>query len=483
MKITKPHVALLASPGMGHLIPVLELGERFVTQHNVQVTVFVVGTDASSVQSQLSNFPYPNLFNIVSLPVDISSLIDADASIEIKIIVMMQECLPSLRSAISAMKFRPTALVVDLFGTEAMAIADEFEIMKYVFIASNAWLLAVTLYAPAINRKLLIDEHLNQKKPLKVPGCTSVRFEDTLDPFLLPDDPMYDGFASVGMKMSMADGILVNTWEDLESKTLASLRDANMLGSLSKAPVYPIGPLVRPTASQTQESKVLNWLDNQPDESVIYVSFGSGGTLSAKQMIELAWGLEMSKQRFIWVGRPPMENDASEFYLSLTGNNCASNFDYLPDGFLTRTKNVGIVVPMWAPQTDILSHRSVGGFLSHCGWNSILESIVNGVPIIAWPLFAEQKMNATMLTEEIGMAVRSKQLPTESIIDREEIESMVRRIMVDKEGEEIRTRVKNLQNSSKKTCSKDGSSYISLSRVAKGCEISLLGQLAMDQGA
>ncbi|PRQ47678.1 putative hexosyltransferase [Rosa chinensis] len=83
----------------------------------------------------------------------------------------------------------------------------------------------------------------------------------------------------------------------------------------------------------------------------------------------------------------------------------------MPKGFLDRTRGIGLVIPVWAPQVDILAHRSVGGFLSHCGWSSTLESIANGVPMIAWQLYAEQRMSATLLTEELGVAVRSRKPP------------------------------------------------------------------------
>ncbi|KAK1587018.1 hypothetical protein Q3G72_008624 [Acer saccharum] len=488
MKIPKPHAILLASPGMGHIIPVIELAKRFVSQHGFQVTVFVVATDASTVESYLCNSPEytTNLFNVVCLPsVDISALVDTDASLTAKIVVMMHESLPALRSAISAMKPRPTAMIVDFFGTEAMmTVADEFGMLKYMFMPSNAWLLATMIYGPAID-EIGLDEHANKKLPLKIPGCTAVRFEDTLEPFLDVKGPMFQGFLGAGMAISTADGYLVNTWEDLEPKTLAALRDAKLLGQIAKAPVYPIGPLARPVSSPVQRSQILDWLDTKPSESVIYVSFGSGGSLSAKQMMELAWGLELSQQSFVWVVRPPIENDESESYLTAGDDSDDHGVrEYLPDGFLSRTHSVGLVVPMWAPQADILGHPSVGGFLSHCGWNSTLESIVNGIPMIGWPLFAEQKMNATMLTEEIGVAVRSKASSLDGIVGREEIKMMIRRIMVDKEGHEMRSRVKEVKCSAEKALNnKGGSSYNSLLQVVEECDIRLQGQIAKARGS
>ncbi|XVF61987.1 hypothetical protein PTKIN_Ptkin08bG0180000 [Pterospermum kingtungense] len=147
------------------------------------------------------------------------------------------------------------------------------------------------------------------------------------------------------------------------------------------------------------------------------------------------------------------------------------------------------MIPMWAPQAQILSHPSVGGFLSHCGWNSTLERLDPPpklpfplpsspsssnlapplVPMIAWPLYAEQKMNAAMLIEDLGIVVRPKVSKTEEIVGRVELEKMVRKVMVDKGGHAMRKRVKELNNSVEKALSKVGSSYNSLSQVAKDC--------------
>lgn len=184
-------------------------------------------------------------------------------------------------------------------------------------------------------------------------------------------------------------------------------------------------------------------------------------------------------------GRPSCGKCVAGSYLTVGDNNSAGKLeDYLPHGFLTRIENVGLVVPAWAPHAEILAHRSVGGFLSHCGWNSTVESTVSGVPMIAWPLYAEQKMNAMMLTEEIEVAVRSKELPTESLVTRQEIEMLVRKITADKEGHSsIRARVKELKYTAQKATSKGGSSYKSLSQAAKQCEKTLQELVTLGQGA
>ncbi|XVF61989.1 hypothetical protein PTKIN_Ptkin08bG0180200 [Pterospermum kingtungense] len=463
MTKVKPHVALLASPGMGHIIPVLELGKRMATHHDFHVTVFAVATDHAT--TTLFKSPTPNNLDIVTLSlVDISGLVYPNAHLVAKLLVIMRKSLPSLRSSIAAMKFRPTALIVDLFGADAFAIADEFGMLRYMFNTSNAWYLAITFYSSSVDKRVILEDHVKGQKPLKIPDCKSLRFKDTLESLVNMD--MFDGFQIMGTNMTKIDGILMNTWEDLESSTIEALRDKNYLGSVAKVPIYPVGPLVRTEDRQVLDEHVKAWLGRQPIESVIYVSFGSGGTLSTEQITELAWGLEQSRQRFIWVVRPPSDNPLGA-YFTMEKNDGDGTPDYLAEGFFTRTKSIGLVIPMWAPQAQILSHPSVGGFLSHCGWNSTLESIFNGVPMIAWPLYAEQKMNAAMLTEDLGIAVRPKVSPTEEIVGRVEIEKMVRKVMVGKEGHIMRERVKELNNSAEKTLSMGGSSYNSVSQVAK----------------
>jgi hydroquinone glucosyltransferase len=131
-------------------------------------------------------------------------------------------------------------------------------------------------------------------------------------------------------------------------------------------------------------------------------------------------------------------------------------FDFLPKGFSDRTKGRGLAVPSWAPQPQVLGHGSTGGFLTHCGWNSTLESVVNGVPLIVWPLYAEQKMNAWMLTKDIKVALRPK-ASENGLIGREEIANAVRGLMEGEEGKRVRNRMKDLKEAAARVLSEDGS--------------------------
>ncbi|KAF8406394.1 hypothetical protein HHK36_008481 [Tetracentron sinense] len=469
MESPKPHIALLSSPGLGHLIPILELGKRLLSLHGFHITIFVTTTQASTAQSQLLNSQtVPGKLTIVELPpADISSLVRPDTAIEITICIIVRESIPALQSAILAMTQQPTVLIVDIFGIDAFEIADQFQIPKYVFITSSAIFLALTVYVPTLDG-LVVGEYVDLQEPIRVPGCNPIRPDDVVDPMLDRKHERYSVYVDICFRLLMAHGLFLNTWEDLEPITIRALREDIVTFT---PPIYPIGPLMRSVGPPIAGRECLDWLDMQRTESVLYVSFGSGGTISAEQLTELATGLELSQQRFIWVVRAPTKKDASATFFT-SGNGHDDLSEYFPDGFLTRTREVGLMVPQWAPQVEILSHPSIGGFLSHCGWNSTIESIMNGVPMIAWPLYAEQRMNASILTEDLNVAVRPEILPAKGVVGRKEIERMVRRVMEGEEGNELRGRVRELRSSALKSLNEGGSSYNSLSQVARKWEMS-----------
>ncbi|GFP83141.1 hydroquinone glucosyltransferase [Phtheirospermum japonicum] len=232
-------------------------------------------------------------------------------------------------------------------------------------------------------------------------------------------------------------------------------------------PVYPVGPLIRtgPEAESDQGPEILKWLNDQPQKSVIYVSFGSGGTLSLEQITELALGLEMSGHKFLWVVRSPQENAAAA-YLNTPENIMNDPLHYLPQGFLERTKNRGLVVALWAPQIQILGHGSTSGFLTHCGWNSILESAVFGVPLIAWPLCFEHKMNAVFLRDGLKAAIRVKGNEN-GVVESGHVSEVVKQLMEGEEGKIIRERMMDVKIAAGNALSQEGSSSKALAQVVQ----------------
>jgi hypothetical protein len=214
--------------------------------------------------------------------------------------------------------------------------------------------------------------------------------------------------------------VLVNTVEEFEPTGLGMLRRT------LKIPVWPIGPLVRAAnlpVSPEAEAAVASFLDCHPPSSVLYISFGSQNSIRAEHMAELALALESTGRPFVWAVRPPDGHDVKgEFRAD----------QWLPDGFeeRARTSNRGLLVRGWAPQVRILAHASTGAFLSHCGWNSVLESVTHGVPIIGWPLAGEQFYNAKMLKEEWGVCVEvARGNMEDTMVNRAAVADVVETVM------------------------------------------------------
>ncbi|XP_057457309.1 anthocyanidin 3-O-glucosyltransferase 5-like [Lotus japonicus] len=459
----QPHLVLLSSPGLGHLIPIIELGKRFLRHPNFKVTILAVTSQTSDAEAEVLR---SSLCDIINIPApDIPVL--TGATVVTRLCVTMRAAVPAIRAALSSMQLRPSAFIVDIFGTDSLPVAVELNIPKFVYVASHAWFLSLVVYLPVLD-EIIEGQYVDQKEPLKIPGSSPVRPEDVFDPMLDRNDMQYSECLTLGKAIPRSDGVLVNTWEELQCRDLEALRDQNLM--VLKVPVYAVGPIMREPDSETgwDSGWVVQWLDKQPRESVVYVSFGSGGTMSFEQMREIAFGLELSEQRFVWVVRAPTERAADAAFFT-TGRGSSDGWSgVLPEGFVERTREVGLLVPQWAPQATILKHRSVGAFLSHCGWGSTLESVTNGVPMIAWPLYAEQRMNATLLAEELGVAVRTKVLPTKKVVAREEVAGMVKDIIG--RSNAVADRVREIKRSAEKALSPGGSSNVALAQVAKMIE-------------
>ncbi|KAL3812807.1 hypothetical protein ACJIZ3_014075 [Penstemon smallii] len=193
--------------------------------------------------------------------------------------------------------------------------------------------------------------------------------------------------------------------------------------------VVPIGPLITRNNQKENESEILKWLSTKNKCSTLYISFGSEKYLSKEQIEEIAKGLELSNVNFIWVVRFPIGSDTSIE-------------DALPNGFLERVKDRGIIEEKWAPQAEILAHENVGGFMSHCGWSSVMESIYFGVPIVAVPLKFDQPVNSRLLVE-IGVGVEVKR-DESGKFSGENVGEAIGKVIVEERGEGFRSKVREL---------------------------------------
>lgn len=274
----------------------------------------------------------------------------------------------------------------------------------------------------------------------------------------------YDCFIDFFTHMPKSDGIIVNTFESLEPKAVKAISDGLCVPNGSTPPVFCIGPLIasdkgRGSGGNTEEC--LTWLDSQPSRSVVFLCFGSLGLFTAEQLKEIAIGLERSGQRFLWVVRaPPTKTE-----VLLAGQDPDLD-SLLPGGFLDRTKERGLVVKSWAPQVAVLKHDSVGGFVTHCGWNSVLEAVCAGVSMVAWPLYAEQRLNRVLLVEEMKLALWMNE-SEDGFVTADEVEKRVSEIMDSEKGKAVRDRVKAASEGAREAMSEGGSSRVALAKLVE----------------
>ncbi|KAL3819783.1 hypothetical protein ACJIZ3_005688 [Penstemon smallii] len=246
-------------------------------------------------------------------------------------------------------------------------------------------------------------------------------------------------FAALQMEpLKYRAGDIYNTCRLIEAPYLDLLASKDETGNRKRWAIGPILPTKLSLANKSDDGKLkcLEWLDKQEAKSVIYVSFGTTTSLSDEQIEELALGLEQSKQRFLWVLRDADKGNIFDGEVRRAK---------LPDGYEERVEGVGMVVRDWAPQPEILAHPSTGGFMSHCGWNSCIESIKMGVPIAAWPMHSDQSTNTIFVTDilKIGFVVR-EWTQREELVKASTIANVVRRLMASEEGNEIRKRAEEL---------------------------------------
>ncbi|KAI4305545.1 hypothetical protein L6164_028906 [Bauhinia variegata] len=333
-------------------------------------------------------------------------------------------------------------------------VGNELGVPSYLFFTGGAAGLGFLLYLP--HRHDLKGREFEESEfesELIIPGYLNPIPVDALPGFLFNKE-RYMPFVNLVRRFKETKGILVNSFLDLEPHVVSSLISAYH----DLPPVYTVGPLINHKNQNTVQSKnheeIMKWLDEQPESSVVFLCFGSGGCFGVPQLKEIALGLEKSGHRFLWSIRVASEDKKK-----------IENIDHkaiLPKGFLERTKGKGFTCG-WAPQVEVLAHKAVGGFVSHCGWNSILESLWFGVPILTWPLYAEQTLNALKMVKELGLAFELKldsKIFSDEIVKGDEIAKAVKCLM--EEDSEVRKRVRDMSVKGRKALIASGSSYDSV---------------------
>ncbi|KAK9698806.1 hypothetical protein RND81_08G132300 [Saponaria officinalis] len=266
--------------------------------------------------------------------------------------------------------------------------------------------------------------------------------------------------SQIRLSLELASGSINNSSRLIECKFIELYQKLPVNSKIRHFALGPFNPIEK-TVGVAEEYKnrhrCLQWLDQQEIQSVIYVSFGTLTSMTDDQIAELAIGLEKSGQKFIWA---LLVADKGDIFVKDDAGD-QKRRPKLPDNYEERVKNRGLVVTEWAPQLDILAHPSTGGFVSHCGWSSCVESISMGVAIAAWPITSDQPKNAVLLTEVLGVGVLVRDWEQRSkVVDSSTVENAVRKLMQTEEGEEIRKRAAQLGRDVRASCAKGGSSRL-----------------------
>ncbi|XP_074587216.1 UDP-glycosyltransferase 13-like [Curcuma longa] len=455
----KPTVVLYPMSGVGHLLPMVELAKLFL-RHDFAVAVVLMQFPIKhpSLDSFISSVSaaHPSIsFHQLPPPDDsfIASVSTTFPSIPMTFDGVRPNNHELLRFLAAHRRENDVrAVVLDFLCTVALdVVVAELDIPAYFFIATGASALASMLYFPSLE---LTDPGLGElaDTPFHFPGLPPIPASDMPREVMDPASESCECFVNkIAPRLPDGDAFLINSFELLEAEAVKALREGACLPGRRMPKIYCIGPLITEGSRGKDETKAecMAWLDAQPRDSVVFLCFGSMGSFSVEQLKQIAVGLERSGQRFLWVVGIPKDPPTATSELDLDV--------LLPEGFLERTKQRGMVAKSWAPQVEVLNHGSVGCFVSHCGWNSTLEAISAGVAIVAWPLYAEQRMNKVFLVEQMKLAVVMEGYDRE-MVEADEVEAKVRWVMESEGGRELRRRAAAAKEMAAEAWSERGSS-------------------------
>ncbi|KAF7849593.1 hypothetical protein BT93_L0573 [Corymbia citriodora subsp. variegata] len=419
------HAVAIPFPALGHINPVMNLCKILASRARHVAVTFVlteewlglVGSDQKP-----SNISFATIPNVIP-----SELVRTQLSPEFAEAVFTKMETP-FEELLDQLRPPPTLLVADTFLYWPVRVGNRRNIPVASFWPSAASNFSFFYHFQLLEQHGHLPQNLSEKGDEIVdyiPGIPPTRLTDLLGG---RSEQMMQRLRLIVDWAHRAQYLLLSSVHEIESQTVDALKS-----SLS-FPIYTVGPsipyfeLKDNPRSNNDSDCITKWLDRQPGSSVLYVSLGSLLSVSSSKMDEIAVGLRDSNARFLWVAR----DEASRLE------------ELLPGG------DLGIVVP-WCDQLRALTHPSVGGFWTHCGWNSIQEGVYAGLPFLAYPIALDQGHNCKIIVDDWKVGWR---------VGKDDITGLVRKFMDPGDGEskELRRRAKQLQELCHHAIGPDGSS-------------------------
>ncbi|KAL8486407.1 hypothetical protein ACS0TY_023193 [Phlomoides rotata] len=461
------HFVLFPFMAPGHVIPLLNMA-NLLSERNLTVTIILTHLYAARFGSmidqsivRLLKITFPS--KEVGLPLHCES---ADT-------LPSHDLLPNFAAAVAMLQQpfeemligltpRPTCIICDKLITWTVDACDKLKMVRIVFDGMSC-------FTQVVIHNLLVSkicENVAPDEPFVVPHLLEkIKLTRAQLPGLFNPGPKHvPGFRErVRKTEAQAYGVVVNSFEEVEKRYVDEFRN------LRGGKVWCIGPLslYADLDRGNDDRNCLRWLSFRKPRSVVYACLGSLSSLSTAQFTELALGLEASDRPFLLVVRGGAKSEETEKWIS-------------NEGIEERVKNRGIFVRGWAPQAEILSHPSVGAFLTHCGWNSILEGICGGLPMITWPLFSEQFLNEKFVVQILGIGVGvgaksvvhvGEEEKVESRVMRDGVKRAIERVMDEREeGCERRKIAKEMGEMGKRSIEEGGSSYLNVELLIQDIE-------------
>nr|AYC63482.1 UDP-glycosyltransferase [Scoparia dulcis] len=465
----KPHLVFVPYPAQGHITPMIKLAKLL---HQKGFFITFVNTEfnhrrllKSLGPSALDGLPG---FHFTTIPDGLPPS-DADATQDVPSLCVSTtttclepfcELLSRLSSPTSDGSPPVSCIVSDGVMSFTLKAAERFGLPEVLFWTPSACgFLAYTHYknlvekgyTPLKDASQVTNGYLDTTIDW-IEGMKDIRLRDIPSFIRTTDrnDIMLNFFIQETEAAKRGKALIINTFDALEQDSLDAL-------SSVLPPIYTLGPLQLMTkrvqdqnlnaigsSLWKEDTECIKWLDTKEPDSVLYVNFGSITTVTAQQLTEFAWGLANSKKQFLWIIRPDL---------------VAGDSATLPEEFVTETKDRSLLAK-WGAQEQILNHPAVGGFLTHSGWNSTIETIGAGKPVICWPFFAEQQTNCRYSCVEWGNG-----LEIDNNVKRDEVEALVRELIDGEKGKSIKNKALDWKKKAEEATAPGGSSYLNLDKL------------------